>query len=512
MHCKTIINSIVAIVLSTSLCMVDVCPAFAQNASAGLGTSTAVTVQSAKNGANEGSGTKKAAYKSNSDTTKGDRNVTNGSGLKESGVKESGLKESGVKESGPDESGLGESSSDAAAKDAPANDASANESSENKTPANESSADEIAAGEPLADKSETDESFSDRSAANGSSSDAPSPDENEADAACTDGSAADESTAEEPAADGTGASPGTNTFEDNSTDSSQDTASGSAIDEAVTDETGEEPGAASDSSTAASAADSATTAPAEPMIDQEMIIEQEMEVQSVIPDDTTGLTEDELFSGYAEGVFGIDEAGSSTGSNSGRRSGSGNSRALTKAGDKLEGVNKSIYNEIGAELPVIAAGNRAETTFDFTIENKDQVQLAFTAQELGLDSLFTTDETGSQVVSSEARKAADTRIRALMSDISLNSVVSALLADFPFELYWYNKTVNTRRVYSLKLIPDADEGGNRFYRLGFDGTYSVNLPVSADYASNYDYSNPSQNYQVNTAIGQSVQTAVARAR
>ena len=497
------------------------CPAFAQKAGSGMAASTAVSDQFAESGVN--------ANEANSAGSSADNTSSTGSSADEA--------------DSADSAGSPGSETTGSSSDAP----SADESKTDKSSTDGSSADESKAEEPAADGTDAVPGTS-GTGASGDNSGAASGD-NSADASGDNSGAASGDNSEDASGDNSADASGDNSAGasgDNSEAASGDNSADASIDEDATGETGEEPGAASEAATTepgaaseaattdptaasdsattdpasaaeaattdpAAASDTATTAPDEPVIDQEMIIEQEMELQSVIPDDMTGLTEDELFSVYAEGVFGIDEEGGA-GSNSDRRSDSRNSRALTKAGDKLKGVNKSIYNEIGAELTAIAAGNRADTVFGFTIENKDQVQLAFTAQELGLNSLFTTDEGGSQVVSSEARKAADTKIRALMNDISLNSIVSALLADFPFELYWYNKTVNTRLVYSLKLYPDTDEGGNRVYRLGFDGTYSINLPVSADYASSYDYSNPTQNYQVNTAIGKSVQTAVARAK
>ena len=52
MHHKTIINAIMAIVLSTALCIVDVCPAFAQKVGSGMAASTAVSDQFAESGVN----------------------------------------------------------------------------------------------------------------------------------------------------------------------------------------------------------------------------------------------------------------------------------------------------------------------------------------------------------------------------------------------------------------------------------------------------------------------------
>ena len=223
-------------------------------------------------------------------------------------------------------------------------------------------------------------------------------------------------------------------------------------------------------------------------------ITEEVIAQSVTPDDLSGrtdiaseLSDEELYAAYIDDAFSqnLPEGGA-------------NRKALTKAGSRLTGYSKQYYDLIAAELPGIAAGSRASTVFTLTAGNSK----AWTFDELGIAE--TIERKG---ITGEVQSTVVSQISKYLN-IDLNLLVRALLADFPYEMYWYNKTVSTPLVYKLNWDMSAKT-------VGFESS-SIKYPVSKDYA---DYSDTSlvdagtgASYCVDTATGKTVQTAVANAK
>ncbi len=197
------------------------------------------------------------------------------------------------------------------------------------------------------------------------------------------------------------------------------------------------------------------------------------ETGTVIVEGSDDADSDELFSEYVDIEFGI----------SAESAGEKNKKTT---GTRLTGNNLTIYNKIAAALPAIAAGEQSSTVFEFSAEDLG-VQGTWTAEELGLESLVVNGS-----ITDEASEALFEKIA-----FSAETVVRALLSDYPYELYWYDKTV-----------------GANYKTPGLSGnskklSYSENITVSFAVAEEYAYE--SELYVTDTSIGQSVQTAVANA-
>ena len=120
------------------------------------------------------------------------------------------------------------------------------------------------------------------------------------------------------------------------------------------------------------------------------------------------------------------------------------------AGDRLDTVSRKLYNVLKTKITSVAAGELSSTVF------------AFSMSEIGVD---------------------DGQIEGLFN--SVDKVLSALVADCPYELYWFDKIAHY------------------YYNLSYDGTLSVSLPVAEAYAK----SRTQGTYEFDTSLIQTVQKA-----
>ena len=216
--------------------------------------------------------------------------------------------------------------------------------------------------------------------------------------------------------------------------------------------------------------------------------------REIIPEDTSGKSSEDLFAEYVDKSFGVQ-----TGQTS-----SGRKRAPKNAASGLTGIDRVIYDEIAACLPAIAAGERASTVFEISVDELGLDKTYWTAEELGFESLFVldedgeyvTDEDGFVIISDEAASAVNAK-----GDYDLNRIVNALLADFPYHLYWYEKSQSTLAA-GAGITGWYDETVDD-YVLGLEGSISLSFPVAGEYSAG--------EYLVDTSIGQSVQTSVENA-
>lgn len=147
----------------------------------------------------------------------------------------------------------------------------------------------------------------------------------------------------------------------------------------------------------------------------------------------------------------------------------------------LAGLNAAVYPEVLEAVKKIADGETDSSVV--TVYISDHLdKTSFTAEELGVDTIYevTTDSaTGEKVykLSSEARQAVYSEI-----GWEARKLVNYLMANCPYELYWYDKTVNYYHSLSLsyeapqEVITIPDTGRIRLY-----------LPVSEYYAGEEEY-------------------------
>ena len=217
--------------------------------------------------------------------------------------------------------------------------------------------------------------------------------------------------------------------------------------------------------------------------EEEIILEEESDEQAYTPKDTKSA--DELFAGYVDAEFGITDDGS------------GKKMLLQKrrtpAGSRLKGDTLSAYNYISGQLPLIAAGEVASTHFTLPEEEVSFIaEIEWTAEDLGVPAIVENKS-----IRQDAKAAASAKLKQEYFDLSI--LIDALLADYPYLLYWYDKTPKTTADgYVYRAFTK-----NGVWYLGYRGNLTLNFPVAAEYAAG--------DYTVDASIGQTVQTSVENA-
>lgn len=157
-----------------------------------------------------------------------------------------------------------------------------------------------------------------------------------------------------------------------------------------------------------------------------------------------------------------------------RRAGASNGAELmSDARSRLSASAQRLYDQLRPMVAEVAAGTRTSSVFAITYEG---FQTAWTAAELGVSSIIVGNQ-----ISDEAVEAMDRKIEEFTNfSGSVEPARDALLADCPYELYWYDKS--QRPSYSIESSFGAEGRGSEVV-LTTDATvsYSLSLPVSANY-------------------------------
>ena len=209
--------------------------------------------------------------------------------------------------------------------------------------------------------------------------------------------------------------------------------------------------------------------------------------------DTEGKSPEELFSEYVEQSF------------KGQLS-SGRRKAKKSSSSILSGNDRTVYEYIAGQLPLIAAGQRASTAFDITTEILGLEQTAWTAGELGVSTLLVVDEQGDFVLDDDGYGIiSDDAYDAVSEKVGINyaKIINVMLADHPYELYWYDKTEGCNIPYGFDVGVTYDQDIDD-YVIYVSGAIPMRFTVAQEFAAGL--------YEVDTSIGQSVQASVANAK
>ena len=207
----------------------------------------------------------------------------------------------------------------------------------------------------------------------------------------------------------------------------------------------------------------------------------ETRMETYVPGDTDGQSSDDLFAAYVDKAFG--------GADSSKKL-----RGGGYAGAKLTGVNRAIYNYIAAEIPAIASGERASTSFAIDAEEIG-IKKNWTAQDLGVDAIFVNGAIPQEVRDAFANATVQYDIPA---------VNKALLYDYPYQMYWYDKTVGVSFTTGFGWSAGYD------YELD-EYVMTITSPLTVRFAVSSDFDVEGEAYTVDTSVGQSVQTSVNNA-
>ncbi len=141
----------------------------------------------------------------------------------------------------------------------------------------------------------------------------------------------------------------------------------------------------------------------------------------------------------------------------------------------LTNEQKTIYRDLLEFARNIIAGNQASSVFTFSPEIKPN----WTSEELGI---------ASNASANDASNAFQEVMGTLFSSYASNyaTVLNALLADCPYEFYWYAKTSGTEFSLSYNF---SISGGNGNWNVSFSSpvNYISKMSVSLNYKENEDY-------------------------
>ena len=169
------------------------------------------------------------------------------------------------------------------------------------------------------------------------------------------------------------------------------------------------------------------------------------------------------------------------------------------ASTRLTGYTRILYDRLLDVVRQISAGERAETKIQFSVEDLELDGLSWSAEDLGVEAITALDDEGKRYITTEAKTALKTLI-----GISYASANRALLADCPYDLYWYDKTSSSTASW-FGYTANSNSGEWRIMPANY---YTIYMPVSEDYSAD----GTAGTYYVNTTIGTSVTQAYNNAR
>ena len=223
-----------------------------------------------------------------------------------------------------------------------------------------------------------------------------------------------------------------------------------------------------------------------------LISKDGVEDQKFRPGENAGPDSEELFADYLDQEI-YSAAGKEDKKDVPNPSGESDGRIKAKknTGSRLTGNDKRIYQVLMKYIAETAAGKRASTRYEIGVDDLGIKNKYFTAEDLGVSRL-TYQKNGTLTIAPEAEKA-------LLGDLS--TILTALLADCPYELYWYDKVATTNSYYPDIYLGVKD--GSPALRIGSAMTFT--FPVAKEYAQD------GETYKVDTQAGQKVQSSSANA-
>ncbi len=151
----------------------------------------------------------------------------------------------------------------------------------------------------------------------------------------------------------------------------------------------------------------------------------------------------------------------------------------------LNSMEQYVYDAIMKDIKEIAAGNKASSELTVNLMPKIS-KTTFTASELGLGILGTGGK-----FSNEAKSAVERRC---IGSLDTDKVLTALLMDAPYELYWFDKT--SECIQSVNSGFSGSVSGSTITNIILTtAEVKFSMPVSADYSA----SGRMNTYSINTS-------------
>ena len=172
-------------------------------------------------------------------------------------------------------------------------------------------------------------------------------------------------------------------------------------------------------------------------------------------------------------------------------------RVTRLSGMSLSSPSRELYLALREPVAAVAAGEQASTIFE--IPYGEVFQNTFTAGELGIESIL--DE--NRKITEAAKSAALAAMIANREQVSGRAAIQCLVNDYPYELYWYNKSEGGGTKISYRTTTYSATTS----QIRVNGTIIVKMTVSADYAA----LGVNAEYEVDTGYGESVRAAAQNA-
>lgn len=145
------------------------------------------------------------------------------------------------------------------------------------------------------------------------------------------------------------------------------------------------------------------------------------------------------------------------------------------AGNKITGRGKIIYDFLASEIKKIAEGEKSSTQFAIPIKDLVQ-QLQYTPQELGVP--FNSKEEQHYALGQFME-------RELITDTQLRVIYDSLLANLPYELYWYDKSAEDSFIVSLDGAQTRNDSGRGLCLCVDNAVLTFHFSVDRYYGSDY---------------------------
>ena len=164
----------------------------------------------------------------------------------------------------------------------------------------------------------------------------------------------------------------------------------------------------------------------------------------------------------------------------------------------LSGIDQKAYDYLKSQIQQVASGAISSTIFSIPLTELTSDVGPWTAEELGVTYIY--DPTKEQQWNPEAQNAASNKV-----SFDLHKVINALLADCPYELYWYDK------VKGCTYSPfDSYSYSGATNQLSIQGNTTLTMKVAQEYAVQGD--GVYYPTQFNTEKVEAVNVAIANAQ
>lgn len=163
---------------------------------------------------------------------------------------------------------------------------------------------------------------------------------------------------------------------------------------------------------------------------------------------------------------------------------------------RLTGTDQKAYEVLKRGIQQIAEGGQPDTRITVSLEELGVTKTAWSAEELGVDSIVEGNAITREAVTAWM----------VQNTPDINKVLSYLMVDCPFELYWFDKTVGVS-VSGPQMGASSQDGEN--WLLSPKSGITYQFCVAEDYR---DDSADSPEYAVDASLPQTVRQAADRAK